>query len=97
MRCYQWKNRKLLIPFPLLIKVCGSKRASKTLAKLLLLFDTSPIIKTTFDKLATYLGYENRSGAYKAIRLLERLGVVAYKDGYLQLTMGEVLLRGFDE
>lgn len=43
------------------------------------------------------MGYKNRSGSHKAIKLLERLGVVAYKDGYLNLTMGEVLLKTYDE
>lgn len=97
MRCYQWKNRELLIPFRLLQKVCQSRRASKTLAKLLPLFEDEPKIKITYDELAKYLGYENRSGAHKAIKILESLGVVTTKDGYLWITMGDLLLKGYDE
>lgn len=97
MRCYLWKNRDLIISFCLLQKVCQSRRASKTLAKLLPLFEDEPIIKITYDRLAKYLGYENRSGAYKAIKILESLGVVATKGSYLQLTMGDIILKGYDE
>ncbi len=95
--CYQWKNRKLLVTFLSIIRVLSSRRACRALLKLLPLFEDSPKIKVTFQELATLMGYKNRSGSHKAIKLLERLGVVAYKDGYLNLTMGEVLLKTYDE
>ena len=97
VRCYQWRSREFLIPLPLLKKVCQSRRASKTLAKLLPLFEDEPKIKITYDELAKHLGYDNRSGSYKAIKLLESLGVVAVKDGYLRLTMGDLLLKAYDD
>lgn len=97
MQCYQWKNRKLVVPFCLLQRVCQSRRASKALAKLLPLFEDKPEIKITYNELAKHLGYTNRSGAYKAIKILESLGVVTINDGYLQITMGDLLLKGYDE
>jgi len=81
----------------MLQRVCNSRRASKTLAKLLPLFEDNPTIKITYDKLAKYLGYRNRSGAYKAIKILESMGVVTTDGSYLQLTMGNLLIRCYDE
>lgn len=61
------------------------------------LFEDEPKIKITYNELAKHLGYTNRSGAYKAIKILESLGVVTINDGYLQITMGDLLLKGYDE
>lgn len=92
MLCYQWKSKKFLLDTTLLLKVLKSKRARGTLKKLIPLFDKDLRIKATYDELATHLGYYNRSGSYKAIKQLESLGIVKHTDGYLQLTMGGILL-----
>lgn len=88
MQCCQWKNKSFIINPPYLCNVLKSRRAVKVLIRLLPLFDKDIVIKTTYDKLARSLGYSNRGGAYKAIKVLERLGVVSYCNGYLHLTMG---------
>lgn len=95
MQCYQWKNRKIVLSTHLIEKVLKSRRASKALEKLLPLFETSLSVKITYSELAKLIGYKTRSGALKAIRILEGLGVVVRtNDGYLHLTMGDVLLIG---
>lgn len=95
--CYQWKNNYLVINPPCLLKVLKSKRAVRVLVKLLPLFDKGLTIQTSYSKLAKELGYYNRGGSYKAIKSLERLGVVKYKNGYLSLTMGNGVLMTYDE
>jgi len=91
VQCCQWKNR-IIIALPHIVKVLKSRRASKALASLIPLFEKEPKIKITYNELAKRMGYVNRSGSYKAIKILERFGVVAVKDGYLYLTMGELIL-----
>lgn len=97
MRCYQWKSKSFIINPPCLLKLLTSKRVVRVLKKLLPLFDKELTIKTSYSKLAKDLGYYNRGGSYKAIKSLERLGVVKYKNGYLSLTMGNGVLIPYDE
>ena len=97
MRCYQWKNKSIIIDPPLLLEVLKSKRLVRVLAKLLPLFDKDLEIKTTYTELAKLLGYYNRGGSYKLIKSLERQGIVKYDNGYLSLTMGKGILLTYDE
>ena len=97
MRCCQWKSKAIIIHPPCLLKILKSKRVVRVLKKLLPLFDEGLTIKTSYSKLAKELGYYNRGGSYKAIKTLERLGVVKYNNGYLSLTLGNGVLMTYDE
>lgn len=64
------------------------------LAKLLPLFEDSSKVNITYEKLAKLMGYKNKSGAFKAIKILEGLGVVTRdEEGYLHLTMEGIIIR----
>lgn len=92
MQCCQWKSKKFLLDPALLTTVLKSRRVVKALKNLIPLFGKDLEIKTTYNELATHLGYDNRSGSFKAIKQLESLGIVKYNNGYLRLTMEGILL-----
>lgn len=77
------------------MKLLSQRRVVRVLKKLLPLFEArGDLIDMTYEELATHLGYRNRSGCFKTIKILESLGVVKRTtDGYLQLTMDGVILE----
>lgn len=90
----QWKNKLVVIAPYKLQQLLKSRRASRGLAKLLPLFEDSSKLDITYKELAKLLGYRNKSGAHKAIKQLESLGVVAHDEcGYLRLSMEGIILR----
>ena len=94
MQCCQWKNKRLLLSTHSLLGILSNRRGVKVLKKLIPLLDEELKLKGTYEELATLLGYKGKSGAFKAIKILESLGVVTRSsDGYLQLTMEGIILE----
>ena len=85
----QWVNKTLyLIDSLNLIQILSSKRVVRTLSKLLPLFGGSGYYYfKSYDTLAKSLGYKNRSGVYKAIQQLVKLGVVILVDNCIILEL----------
>lgn len=90
----QWKNKHFIIAPTILAKTLKSRRGSRAFAKLLPLFEEREYLDLTYKELAKLLGYRNKSGAHKAIKILESLEVVTHDDnGYLRLTMEGIIIR----
>ena len=93
MRRYLWISSQYLCITPEhLHNILKSKRGCKALASLLPHLQSGEL-NVTYDELARIMGYKNRSGAYKAIKVLEQLGVVKMNYGYAKLTMGKLILN----
>lgn len=91
MRRFQWISNRYLCTTPeKLFTILKSRRGCKALASLLPLLQSGTEINLTYDELARVMGYRNRSGAYKAMKVLEQLGVVKTTFGYTKLTMGNL-------
>lgn len=93
MEKFHWINSIICSP-SCLVTVLKSRRASKTLAKLIpLLVNTE--IKITYEEMAKLLGYKTRAGAYKAIKLLINMGILEQSDdGTVQLAMEGIIFNG---
>lgn len=87
----QWINSFILHPV-CLVEVLRSKRASKTLAKLIPLLAHTEL-KITYEEMAKLLGYKTRAGAYKAIKQLVNTGILEQSEnGTVHLAMEGIII-----
>lgn len=71
-----YEDRLLLIHVEQLLKVLKNKRLAETYRKLLTISHNNTIDFTSYEHLAKVLGYKTRSGCWKAVQELIKIGLV---------------------